>query len=169
MTTFDIFTYPDAFLKKKASPVQNIDGNFQTLIDKMADTMYLAPGLGLAAIQVGVDQSLLVYDVSHKEDGRHLEVLINPRIIESQGEMVSTDEGCLSVPEFRADVIRAEQVFVEGFDRDGNPKKIEASGLLSIVLQHEIDHLNGTLFIDRISPLKRRMYKRRVQKQIKRQ
>lgn len=169
MTTFDIFTYPNAFLKKKAAPVQNIDGEFQALIDKMAETMYLAPGLGLAAIQVGVDQSLLVYDVSGKENGRHLDVLVNPRIIDSRGEMVSTDEGCLSVPDFRADVIRAEQVFVEGFDRDGNPKKIEADGLLSIVLQHEIDHLDGTLFIDRISPLKRRMYKRRVQKQLKRQ
>jgi peptide deformylase len=169
MTTLDIYTYPNAFLKKKASPVQNIDGNFQTIIDKMAETMYLAPGLGLAAIQVGVDQSLIVYDVSDKEDGHHLQVLINPRIIDRQGEMVSAEEGCLSVPEFRADVIRAEQVFVEGFDRDGNPKKIEASGLLSIVLQHEIDHLNGTLFIDRISPLKRRMYKRKVQKQLKRQ
>ena len=169
MKALDIVTYPDKFLKSPTQAVDNIDGELQTLIDNMGTTMYQAPGIGLAAIQVGVDKSLLVYDVAPKEDGRKLNVLINPKIISKEGEIISEDEGCLSVPGFRADVKRAARILVEGADRDGNPLRIEAEGLLAILLQHEIDHLNGTLFIDHVSALKRQMYKRRIAKMLKQQ
>ena len=164
----EILTYPNQFLLKPTKPVENIDGAIQKLIDDMAATMYAAPGVGLAAIQVGCDQSLLVYDIAAPEEGRSLQVLINPRIVSSSGEVISENEGCLSVPEYRADVKRATQIVVEGLDREGNVITIEAEGFPAIVLQHEIDHLNGTLFIDRLSALKRELYKRRVLKQLKR-
>ena len=159
-----ILTYPDKFLASHTKPVENIDGELQMIIDDMAQTMYAAPGVGLAAIQVGVGKSLIVYDVAAREGERLLNVLINPRIVESQGEIVSPEEGCLSVPDYRSDVKRAERVLVEGFDREGNPIRFEAEGFHAIVLQHEIDHLNGVLFIDRISSLKRGLYKKRVKK-----
>lgn len=167
MTVLDILTYPDKFLKKQTTPVENIDGALQTIFDNMATTMYQAPGVGLAAPQVGIGQSFIIYDISSKEEGRDLHVLINPKIITREGEIVSESEGCLSVPDFRADVRRAERVLVEGVDREGNPLRFEAEGLLAIVVQHELDHLDGTLFIDRISALKRQMYKRRVKKEMK--
>jgi len=165
----DIVTYPDTFLKQPTEPIENIDGQLQKLIDRMGHTMYQAPGIGLAAIQVGIDKSLLVYDIQPPDDGRKLNVLINPKIISKQGEILSENEGCLSVPDFRANVKRAERILVEAVDRDGNPQRIEAEGLLGIVLQHEIDHLNGTLFIDHVSALKRQMYSRRVAKKMKQQ
>lgn len=168
MSILKIVTYPDKFLKQPTQSVENIDGRLQQLIDDMSETMYAAPGVGLAAIQVGVDQSLLVFDIASQEDGdRKLQVLINPRIVEKEGEILSENEGCLSVPDFRADVKRAERVLVDGFDREGKPLRMEAEGFAAVVLQHEIDHLNGTLFIDRISALKRNLYKRRVKKQMK--
>lgn len=168
MTTLEILTYPDPFLQQPTRPVENIDGMLQKFIDDMAATMYSAPGVGLAAIQVGGDKSILVYDISPPQEGRSLQVLINPRIISSRGEVLSENEGCLSVPDYRADVKRATEIVVEGVDRDGNPITIETQGFPAIVLQHEIDHLNGTLFIDRLSALKRELYKRRVLKQLKR-
>ena len=167
MTVLDILTYPDKFLKKQTAPVENIDGALQTIFDNMAATMYQAPGIGLAAPQVGVGQSFLLYDIATQEGGHDLHVLVNPKIITSEGEIISENEGCLSVPEFRADVKRAERILVEGADRDGNPLRFEADGMLAIVIQHELDHLNGTLFIDHISALKRQMYKRRVIKEMK--
>jgi peptide deformylase len=163
----EIITFPDRFLRKPAKPVENIDGLLQKTIDGMAVTMYEAPGVGLAAVQVGIGKSILVYDVE-RDDKCSLQVLINPKIVESRGEIVSENEGCLSVPDFRSDVKRAEAVLVEAFDREGKPIRIEAEGFLAVVLQHEIDHLNGTLFIDRISALKRELYKRRVMKMVKR-
>jgi peptide deformylase len=163
----DIVTFPDKSLKQKTRAIDNIDGALQTLIDNMGNTMYHAPGIGLAAIQVGVDKSLLVYDINPPEDGRRLNVLINPKIISQEGEILSENEGCLSVPDFRADIKRAARILVEAVDRDGNPQNIEAEGFLAIVLQHEIDHLNGTLCIDHVSALKRQMYKRRVTKKLK--
>jgi peptide deformylase len=167
MKVLDIVTYPDHFLKKPTQKVEDIDGDLQSLIDNMGATMYQAPGIGLAAIQVGVDKSMLVYDISPPDEAQQLNVLINPKIIARDGEILSEDEGCLSVPDFRANVKRAARVLVEAVDRQGKPQRIEAEGLLAIVLQHEIDHLNGKLFIDRISALKRQMYARRVSKKLK--
>jgi peptide deformylase len=167
MTVLDILTYPDKFLKKKTAAVENIDGALQAIFDRMAATMYQAPGVGLAASQVGIGQSFFIYDIAPREDGQDLHVLVNPKIVTREGEIISENEGCLSVPDFRADVKRAERILVEGVDREGNPLRFEADGLLAIVIQHELDHLNGTLFIDRISALKRQMYKRRVLKELK--
>lgn len=167
MSKLEILTYPNKFLLKPTRPLENIDGKVQDMIDDMAATMYDAPGIGLAAIQVGWDKSLLIYDIAPRDESRQLNVLVNPRIIASEGEILSEDEGCLSVPDFRSDVTRASRILVEGVDREGNPRRIEAEGLLAIVLQHEIDHLNGTLFIEHISALKREMYKRRVKKQLR--
>ncbi|MGB2929375.1 MAG: peptide deformylase [Desulfobacterales bacterium] len=167
METLNILTYPDKFLSEPTKPVENIDEKIQNLIKDMASIMYQAPGIGLAAIQVGINKSLLIYDVSPRDEKRSLQVLINPRIVESEGTTISEDEGCLSVPDFKANVKRAASVLVEGSDSKEKPLRIEAEGLLAVVLQHEIDHLNGILFIDRISSLKRGMYKRSVKKNLK--
>jgi peptide deformylase len=160
-----ILTYPNKFLRQPTKPVLDIDSVIQELIDDMADTMYEAPGVGLAAIQVGCGQSVMIYDGLPGEVNRSLEVLINPKIVDSEGEIISQDEGCLSVPDFRADLTRASSILVEGLDREGKP--IQAEGYLAIVLQHEIDHLNGKLFIDHLSALKRELYKRRVKKMLR--
>ena len=167
MALLDIITYPDPFLKTQTRPVPVVDDAIQKLIDDMAETMYAAPGIGLAATQVGVDQRILIYDISPPETENGLTVLINPEIVDSGGTQLSEGEGCLSVPDYRADVTRYEWVRVTAIDRDGTPMTIEDSGLHAIVLQHEIDHLDGVLFIDRISALKRELYKRRVRKQLK--
>ena len=168
MTQLKIVTYPDKFLKHPTKPVENIDGKLMEAVSNMGETMYAAPGIGLAAIQVGIDQSFLVYDISPADEKRHLNLLVNPRIVEKEGEILSENEGCLSVPDYRADVKRYASIIVEGYDGDEKPVRIEAHDLLSIVLQHEIDHLQGTLFIDRISSLKRQIYKRKIKKQLKR-
>jgi len=167
MDKLDILTYPDKTLSQATTPLDNIDGKVQEMISGMATAMYEAPGVGLAAIQVGWDKSVLIYDISPREESRELNVLVNPKIITQEGQIISENEGCLSVPDFRADVKRSEFVTVEGHDRDGNPIRLDAEGILAIVLQHEIDHLNGTLFIERISSLKRQVYKRRVRKKLK--
>lgn len=164
MTTLEILTYPDKLLLQPTRAVDNIDGHLQEIIDQMAVTMYAAPGVGLAAIQVGIGRSFLVYDLAPRDEERSLRVLINPRILEREGEILSENEGCLSVPDFRADVKRAANILVEGLDRDGNPLRLEAEGYAAIVLQHEIDHLSGKLFIDHISALKRQLYKKRIKK-----
>ena len=166
MSKLDILTYPDKFLNEPTEPLENIDGKVQQMIDDMAGTMYEAPGIGLAAIQVGWDKSLLIYDIAPRDEKRDLHVLINPKIVTKEGEILSENEGCLSVPDFRADVKRAASITVEGHDRDGKPIRMDTEGLLAIVLQHEIDHLNGTLFLEHISSLKRQMYKRRIKKQL---
>ena len=168
ISVMKIYTYPDRILRKQTKPVRNIDAGIQKIIDGMSDTMYAAPGVGLASLQVGIEESILIYDIVPRDEKRDLHVLINPRIIESEGEIISENEGCLSVPDYRADVKRAQRILVEGVDRDGNPLRIEAEDFLATVLQHEIDHLNGTLFIDRISKLKRELYKKRIRKQLKR-
>lgn len=169
MSKLKILTYPDTVLRNPTRELDNIDGNVQKMIDQMSETMYAAPGVGLAAIQVGWDRSVLIYDISPHEDGSALQVLINPRIIEQEGEILSENEGCLSVPEFRADVKRNASILVEGVDREGRPLQLEAEGMLAIVLQHEIDHLNGKLFIDHVSALKRQMYTRRMKKKLRSQ
>ncbi len=167
MAILTVLTYPDKFLSHPVKPVENIDGTIQDMIEDMSSTMYEAPGVGLAAIQVGFDQSIIVYDISPRDEKRSLHVLINPKIISSEGTTISENEGCLSVPDYRADVKRSVSVLVEGFDREEKPLRIEAHGQLAIVLQHEIDHLNGILFIDRISSLKRGLYKKRIKKMLK--
>ena len=167
MNKLDILTFPDKTLTRQTSPLDNIDGKVQEMIDGMANTMYDAPGIGLAAIQVGWEKSVLIYDISPRDESRELNVLVNPKIITREGQILSENEGCLSVPDFRADVKRSEFVTVKGHDREGNPIRLDAEGILAIVLQHEIDHLNGTLFIEHISSLKRQMYKRRIKKQLK--
>lgn len=167
MTQLKVVTYPNTFLKKPTRPVENIDGKLMEAVGNMGETMYAAPGIGLAAIQVGIDQSFLVYDIFPSDEKRLLSVLVNPRIVEKEGEIVSENEGCLSVPEYRADVKRYASIIVEGYDVNEKPVRIEAHDLLAIVLQHEIDHLQGTLFIDRISSLKRQIYKRKIKKLMK--
>jgi len=162
-----ILTYPDTVLRERAEPVTNIDGKVQQLIDDMADTMYHAPSaIGLASNQVGEPCRIIMLDMSAKDEPNDLVVLINPEVIEADGVIVN-EEGCLSVIDYRADVKRAECVTVKGIDREGNPITLKKEGLGAIVLQHEIDHLNGTLFIDHISKLKRELYKRRLKKLLK--
>ena len=164
MAILEILTYPHPFLRKKASPVEDIDDKINHIIDDMAATMYDAPGTGLAATQVGIDKCIIVYDTTSGDEAPFLQVLINPTIIGRSGKVVSENEGCLSVPDYRADVSRAAAVCVKALDRAGNPVTIEDESFLAIVLQHETDHLNGVLFIDHLSPLKREIYKRRIKK-----
>jgi peptide deformylase len=164
--TLKIYTYPDPILREKALPVENIDGETQKLIDSMAETMYKAPGIGLAAVQVGEPVRIIVYDVTPSEEGENLSVIINPEIVSCEG-VTSCEEACLSVIDYAAEVKRSEKVCIKGLDRDGNPVEIEAEGLHSICLQHEIDHLNGILFIDHLSSIKRSLYKKRLKKMLK--
>ena len=161
-----IYKFPEPVLREQSEPVENIDDEIQSLIDAMGETMYAAPGIGLAANQVGEAIRLLVYDLTPKDKGRNLCVIINPEIVEAEGEIIY-DEACLSVIDFSAEVKRHAMVKVRGVDRHGKPVDIEAEGLMAICLQHEIDHLNGKLFIDHISSLKRALYKRRLQKMLK--
>jgi len=161
-----ICTYPDTILREKADPVENIDGKTQQLIDDMSETMYKAPGIGLAAVQVGEPVKVIVYDITPKEEGENLSVIINPEIISCEGS-ITYEEACLSVVDYSAEVKRSNKVCVKAFDRDGNPFEIEAEGLHAICLQHEIDHLNGVLFIDHISSIKRSLYKKRLKKMLK--
>ncbi len=161
-----IITYPDTVLRERAEPVTNIDGKVQQLIDDMADTMYHAPGIGLASNQVGEPCRVIIFDLSPRDKPNDLVVLINPEIIEADGTVVS-EEGCLSVLDYSAEIKRTKCVTVKGLDRKGNPITLIKEGLPAIVLQHEIDHLNGTLFIDYISKLKRELYKRKLKKVLK--
>jgi peptide deformylase len=163
-----IYTFPDEVLKKVAAPVREIDGKLAEFLDEMARTMYAAPGVGLAAPQVGLSERAVVLDCDSAEEradhrGRGLLKLVNPEIVEAEGTIV-WEEGCLSVVDFTAEVTRAARVLVKAFTPDQKELRIEAEGLLAVALQHEIDHLDGKLFIDRISRLKRDLYKRKVKK-----
>lgn len=164
MSILKILKYPDPFLKTKARPVSRIDQETKKLISAMIETMYFARGIGLAATQVGVDKRIAVLDVPKEQgSGENLIVLINPKIISHEGE-TKYEEGCLSVPGFTADVKRFAAVVVKGLDKDEKEIEIKAEGLFAIALQHEIDHLDGLLFIDRLSKLKRDIIKRRIKK-----
>ena len=156
-----ILEFPDPRLRTKAQPVSLFDQALQQLIDAMFATMYAAPGIGLAATQVNAHKQLLVLDVS--EEKNQPLVLINPKIVERDGVQVY-QEGCLSVPGIFADVERAEHVIVEAQDRDGRPQRIEAHGLLAVCIQHEMDHLIGKLFVDYLSPLKRELVRKKLEK-----
>ena len=166
MALLDICTYPDPVLRQKAECVKNIDKGVQCLIDDMIDTMYDAPGVGLAANQVGRPLSVMVVDIQREECEYGLIVLINPELVSAQGE-ITYEEGCLSVPDYFASVKRHGEIMVRGLDRDGKTIQIAANGLLAIALQHEMDHLEGKLFIDRISPIARDIFKRRWKKKLK--
>lgn len=148
----DILLYPDHFLRQTCQAVTDINGRTQTLIDKMFNSMYNAEGVGLAAAQVNTNQRLFVVDVSEHQDQPY--VFINPTIVESDGE-IQWNEGCLSIPGVHAQITRPEHILVQALDREGSPFEIEANGLFSVCIQHEIDHLNGVLFVDHLSRLKR--------------
>lgn len=159
MSVREIKKYPDEVLRKKTEPVIKFDSELRELIDDMIETMYAAPGVGLAANQIGVSKQVMVIDVSAAQESS-LIVLVNPEIIHAEGEN-STEEGCLSVPDYTTIVKRAERVKIKGLDREGCPLEIEAEGFLAKALQHEIDHLNGLLLIDRIGRIKREFFKKR--------
>jgi peptide deformylase len=163
----EIATYPDPVLKRKAELVENIDGNIQNLIDNMSKLMYQSSGIGLAANQVGVEKRVIMFDINYKEKGEDLTVLINPKIILAE-DNIEFEEGCLSVPDFQGKITRKKYVQVQGVDRHGKSIDIEAEDLAAICIQHEIDHLNGILILDHVSHLKRNLYKRKIEKLMKR-
>ena len=162
MAKLAILEFPDPRLRTKAKPVEQVDDALRTLVDDMFETMYAAPGIGLAATQVDVHKRLLVTDVSPDKTEPH--VLINPQIIEKDGEAL-TEEGCLSVPGYYEEVKRAEHIRVKFLDRDGNETEMEAEGLLAVCIQHEIDHLDGKLFVDYLSEAKRQRIRKRLEKE----
>ena len=157
MTIKPLIILPDPLLRQVSTPIERVDAELQKLADDMLETMYEAPGIGLAAIQVGVPRRLLVIDVSKEGEDKRPLVFINPEIITSSDERSVYEEGCLSIPDYYAEVERPAMVTVKSIDRAGKDQLTEADGLLATCLQHEIDHLNGVLFIDHISRLKREM------------
>ncbi|NBQ84604.1 MAG: peptide deformylase [Methylophilaceae bacterium] len=161
MAILDILNYPDPRLYTVAKPVAAVDSKIQRLIDDMAETMYAAPGIGLAATQVDVHQQIIVIDIS--ESKNKLQVFINP-IIKTKNGSQEYEEGCLSVPGIYENVTRAESVVVEALDRDGKPFTIEADGLMAVCIQHEMDHLLGKVFVQYLSPLKQSRIKTKMQK-----
>jgi peptide deformylase len=166
MALLEIRKYPDAVLSTVASPVKNITGETAKYVADMIETMYAAPGVGLAAPQVGISQRVIVLDVNHENPRKQVFKLINPVITRAEGEVI-WEEGCLSVVDFTAEVKRAAKVEVVAFDENQKEIRIDADGLLAVALQHEIDHLDGKLFIDRISRLKRDLYRRRRKKMLR--
>ena len=168
MAVLPIKTYPDPILGRTCRQVEVVDDDLRQLASNMLETMYAAPGVGLAAPQVGRDLRLVVIDCSSRDQEPEPLVLVNPRIVRAEGSQVF-DEGCLSVPDYTSEVTRAARVVVEALDEQGRPIRVEGEGLMAVCLQHELDHLEGRLFIDRISPLKRSLYKKRLAKQRKRE
>ena len=166
MALLRIRKFPDDVLKRPARPVENINGELNSLLDSMAQTMYAAPGVGLAAPQVGESKRIIVLDTDHEEPGKHLLKLINPRVVQAEGKVI-WEEGCLSVIDYSAEVERAAKVLVRAWTPEQKEIEIEAEELLAVAIQHEIDHLDGKLFIDRISRIKRELYRRKLKKMIK--
>lgn len=162
MALLKVLEFPDPKLRTKAQPVAEVDDELRSLIDDMFETMYEAPGIGLAATQVDVHKRLLVVDVSSDKDEPH--VLINPKILSSDGKVV-TEEGCLSVPGFYAEVERAESIRVGYLGRDGHQRETDMEGLLAVCVQHEMDHLDGKLFVDYLSETKRQRIRKRLMKE----
>ncbi|MBY5651137.1 peptide deformylase [Rhizobium leguminosarum] len=157
MTIKPLIILPDPVLRQLSKPVERVDSDLQRLAGDMLETMYDAPGIGLAAIQVGVPRRMLVIDISREGEEKQPQVFINPEIVKSSDERSVYEEGCLSIPDYYAEVERPATVSVKYLDRNGKEQTVEADGLLATCLQHEIDHLNGVLFIDYISRLKREM------------
>lgn len=162
MAILDILHFPDERLRKVCEPVSEVNDDIRRLLDDMLETMYAAPGIGLAAVQVNVHKRVLVADVS--EDHSQPFCFINPEIVNLEGEE-EMQEGCLSVPGFYETVKRAEKIKVKALNREGQPFEMEADGLLAVCIQHEIDHLNGKLFVDYLSPLKRQRIRKKLEKQ----
>ena len=172
VTKLDIITLPDRLLRTESAPVERIDDEVRAFLDSMLEAMYDAPGIGLAAVQVGVPRRLITIDVAPKaseDDDAEPEAdplfLINPEILWRSDEVADYEEGCLSIPEYFAEVTRPAMVRVAYLDRDGKAQEIEADGVLAVALQHEIDHLDGKLFIDYLSRLKRDMVIKKFTKQ----
>jgi peptide deformylase len=163
MSVLHILEYPDKRLREKTRPVEKVTPEIQQLVDDMAETMYAAPGVGLAANQVGAFWRIFVIDTAGEDDPSDLKVFINPEILSLEGEMV-WQEGCLSFPGINESVERAEKVRVRATDREGKLFELEAEGLLSVAIQHENDHLDGKLMIDKLGPLKKRLVQRKLQK-----
>ncbi len=166
MAKLRILEFPDPRLRKKAAPVKVVDDTLRSLIDNMFETMYAAPGIGLAATQVDVHKRLLIADVSSEKTDPY--VLINPQLLEKDG-LIVTEEGCLSVPGYYEEVERAEHVRVTFLDRDGNEIEMEAEGVLAVCIQHEMDHLEGKLFVDYLSEVKRQRIRNRLERDHRRQ
>jgi peptide deformylase len=156
-----ILQYPDPRLRRRAAPVAEVTDATRALIDDMAETMYNAPGIGLAAVQVGVLERVVVIDLS--EERNQLQVFVNPEIVEADGEQIM-EEGCLSVPGIFEPVVRAGRVRVRALDRDGRPFELQATGLLATCIQHEIDHLDGKVFVDHLSRLKQQRIRKKLEK-----
>jgi peptide deformylase len=155
MALRDILIIPDKRLRQVSEPVKAIDAGIRKLVDDMFETMYDAPGIGLAAIQIGMPKRVVTMDLAKKDDPKEPQVFVNPEILWSSEDKATYEEGCLSIPEFYGDVERPAQVKVKYLDLEGQAHEVEANGLLATCLQHEIDHLNGILFIDYLSKLKR--------------
>ena len=164
MSIRPILTAPDPRLKAVSEPVSRVDGDIRKLIDEMLESMYAAEGIGLAAVQVGVPRRVLVMDLAQKEGRRAPRAYINPKILWASEETEIVQEGCLSVPDIWEDVERPSRIRAEFLDRDGKPQTLEADGLLATCLQHEMDHLDGILFVDHLSKLKRSIALRKLQK-----
>jgi peptide deformylase len=164
MARLTILEFPDPRLRTRAQPVEHVDAELRKLIDDMFETMYAAPGIGLAATQVNVHKRVLVIDISETRDQPL--ALINPEIIERQG-VEETEEGCLSVPGIYDKVTRAERIRVRALDRNGKSVELDADGLLAVCIQHEIDHLDGKLFVDYLSELKRTRIRKKLEKERK--
>ena len=161
MSVLDILQFPDTALRKIAVPVEEVDGRIDTLVGDMLETMYEAPGIGLAATQIDIHERLVVLDVS--EECNEPIILINPEIVELDGEQ-EMQEGCLSIPGIYENIKRAATVQVNAVNRNGDPFELEATGLLAVCIQHEIDHLDGKLFVDYLSPLKRNRIRHKMLK-----
>jgi peptide deformylase len=168
MAKRDILIIPDKRLRLKSEPVGKIDGSIRNLIEDMFETMYEAPGIGLAAIQIGVPKRLITMDLAKKDEPKAPQVFIDPEVTWKSDEKAVYEEGCLSIPEYYEEVERPNAIKVRFLDREGKPQELEASGLLATCLQHEIDHINGVLFIDHISKLKRDMVLKKFKKAQKR-
>ncbi len=166
MAVREILEYPHPVLREVAKPVARVDGEIRRLVDDMAETMYDAPGVGLAAPQIGVGQRVFVIDIASEDEPSELLVFINPELVETSGSQ-TWEEGCLSFPGVSEEIKRAEQVKVRALDRDGKSFELEAEGLLAVAIQHEHDHLNGVLMIDKLSALKKRMMGRKLAKKQK--
>jgi peptide deformylase len=159
----EIVIWPDPVLKERALPVDRVDDDVRRLLEDMAETMYAADGVGLAAPQIAVKKRVIVIDASPRQEGQKLIHLVNPEIVKVEGQTTYT-EGCLSIPGEAEDVERAAKVWVRALDYTGKPFELEADGLLAIALQHETDHLEGTMFVDHLSSLKRELIRRRMKK-----